>query len=611
MSSFLLIFLLVIIACSLFFGFVILLADEGWKKEVNRRFFTFACFIAIWQIVNLLMLSSKDITFTLIWTRLSYTSGTVVTYFLLRLILCFPKRYINPLFSRIIDFVFAVLAATASIICLGPSVISSIVLNGGIITASYGQLYYIFPVSLIIMFLVFFILAIYNYIKSEAESKIQIKFVLIGIAIALVFVATTDVIAPFFTGNDFFSNFDVFGTFFIVSFTAYAIVKHQLFNIKVILTETAVGIVVIALFAQTLLDNTLSQRTPDVLMLILVSYGGYLLIKSVQDEIKKKEKLQELTTQLAQANAHLQDLDKMKTEFVSLASHELLTPVSAIEGYLSMMLDEHLAKIEDPKAIQYMDRVYRSAKRLARLIADMLNISRIEEGRLLVEKKDVEMTELIRQVLEELKFKADEHKQTMVFEDPKTQLMSFADPDKVKEVLVNLIGNSIKYSMNPGTITVSIEKAPTKTLTDTWDKIETEIKSRPLDDQESIHAVSDEHYRQILGNEQYFIRVKDQGIGIPQEELLKLFKKFHRVGDFSTAESQGTGLGLYITRALVELHHGRVWADSDGQGKGSTFTFTLPIFETKKEITDLEAQVPQTKEQLKPLAKPMGNDKEL
>ncbi len=93
--------------------------------------------------------------------------------------------------------------------------------------------------------------------------------------------------------------------------------------------------------------------------------------------------------------------------------------------------------------------------------------------------------------------------------------------------------------------------------------------------------------------------------------MTKLFKKFHRVGNYSAQESQGTGLGLYITRALVELHHGRIWPDSEGEGKGSTFTFSLPTIESKQAIIDMEAQSPQDKEQLKPLAKPMGADDEL
>ena len=115
----------------------------------------------------------------------------------------------------------------------------------------------------------------------------------------------------------------------------------------------------------------------------------------------------------------------------------------------------------------------------------------------------------------------------------------------------------------------------------------------------------DPHYRELVGEEQLMIAVKDQGVGIPREELPRLFKKFHRVGNYSTQESQGTGLGLYISRALVELQHGRIWADSEGEGKGSTFTFTLPELAVKDQIITLEKEIPMDKEQMKPLARPM------
>ena len=647
-----LIFLLVIIACSLFFGFIVLLNGRGWEKIQNRRFFAFAFVVSLWQIINMLMLSSHSAELALLWTKLSYAGGIVASYFLIRFIIIFPKQYVGVFLGKFIDYFSLSITVLATFLCLTPLVISEINFDTGTLSALNGQYYFVFPVALIALFLGFFVLSLFNFNKSKDDSKSQVKFVLIGISLTLLSIIVLDIIAPVIVGNDSLSNFDVFSTVFIVIFTAYAIIKYQLFDIKVILTETATGIVALTLLVQTFLSETVTRGIINGTVFVLVSFGGYLIIKSVLREIEQKEQLQVLSKQLGEANIHLKDLDKMKTEFVSLASHELLTPVSAIEGYLSMMLDEKLVKLEDPKAVQYMDRVYRSAKRLARLISDMLNISRIEEGRLLVEKKDTNMVEVIQQVIEELKFKADEHKQTVVFagaeseklkakssnevinnisnepsavgreldansqpsavsREPVANFMTYADPDKVKEILVNIIGNSIKYTLQPGTITVTIEKAPTSVLNSEWGKLEQAILASPVDDQESIHAVGDEHMKQIVGDQQYLIRVKDQGVGIPKEELTKLFKKFHRVGNYSTQESQGTGLGLYITRALVELHHGRIWPDSEGEGKGSTFTFSLPTIESKQAIVDMEAQSPQDKEQLKPLAKPMGNDDEL
>ena len=147
-------------------------------------------------------------------------------------------------------------------------------------------------------------------------------------------------------------------------------------------------------------------------------------------------------------------------------------------------------------------------------------------------------------------------------------------------------------------------------LQEAWAEVEKSIKTRPLDDQEAIKSAVDEKLKRLVGKEQILVKVKDEGIGIPKEELPKLFKKFHRVGDYTTAESQGTGLGLYISRALVELHHGRIWADSEGSHHGSTFIFSLPELENKKEIEGLEAQVPK-KGDMKSLARPAKEAEEV
>lgn len=594
---------------TIFFGFLALLVNEGWKKDNNRKFFYFSFFLVLWQVSNLLMLLSKDNNFALIWTRLTFIVAALMIFLMLRFVISFPENYLSKALNILVNLIFGVWTILIVYFGVSDNLVQSVEINNGTLLANYGTVFIYFVVFIIINLLFIFGISIYNYKKTRPEFRSQLKVMFIGFVISAAIAVFTDLLSPIIFHNDFLSNFGAFGSVFLVSFTAYAIVKHKLFNIKVILAETAVVIVVLAILSQVILSQSKNELFLNIFLLLIVCYGGYLLIKSVQDEIRKKEQLQVMTTQLAQANNHLKELDEMKTEFVSLASHELLTPVSAIEGYLSMMLDEHLAKVEDPTAARYLDRIYKSSRRLARLIADMLNISRIEEGRLLVEKKDVDLSELVKQVIDEIRFKAEERKQKVIFDNP-DGWKTYGDGDKIKEVVVNIIGNSIKYSRDPGEIHVIVKKVPTVMVTSTWAKIENDIKGRPLDDQEAINSAVDPHFKEIVGPDQLLISVKDNGIGIPREELPRLFKKFHRVGNYSTQESQGTGLGLYISRALVELHHGRIWADSEGEGKGSTFTFSLPDISEKDNIIGLEKQIPQDKEQLKPLAKPMNSKHE-
>jgi len=575
------------------------------KREIELILALFCFAVTIWLFGTFMMFLSQTDAEAIFWDRFVYGGVVFVPVLMHHFSLVFAKIKKQKLFlilGYIFSFAFLVLSRTNLFVA------DLYKYQWG--SHTKAEFFHHIFIILFFAYTVVFFINVWRYYNTEitSDEKNQSKYVFIAFLTLIILGAPAYLPAygiplppfPFLSG-----------LFFII-ILSYSILKHHLLDIRVASATFLTVVLLIVFFVDIFLAKSSTETVFRVIAFAAMTVIGFYLIRSVNNEIRQKEKLQELSIQLAQANNHLKDLDKMKTEFVSLASHELLTPVSAIEGYLSMILDEKLAKIEDPKAQRFLDNVYKSSKRLARLIADMLNISRIEEGRLLVEKKDIDLGDLVRQVMDELKFKADEHKQKIIFENVAgAKYPTFTDPDKIKEVLVNLIGNSIKYTMQPGTITVSIEKVPTETVTKTWGELEAVIKAGTVDDQESIHAVADENMKMILGKEQYMIKVKDQGIGIPAEELPKLFKKFHRVGDFSTAESQGTGLGLYITRALVELHHGRVWPASEGQGKGSTFTFTLPTLDAKQLIIDQEAQSPKSDEQLKPLAKPMGNDTEL
>jgi len=627
---------------TIIFGIRVLLADKNSK--INRSFAIFALFISLWVLVDF---SLYQIWLSNYQTFLNRLDLVIISFMILAM------AYFSTLFPKYFPRIprwITILAVFISLI-----VILLILFSNKIIVSAWmedygsnfkqGSLFFLFAILQVISGLYCAIVLLLKYFRFK-EDRDQIKYLFYGIGVLFVFNMLFNIFIPMFTHSFRYGRLGTYSSIFLVSFIAYAILKTHLFNLRIILTESAVVIIDVILAVQIFTSHSTMEALLRALFAVCVFYGSYILVRSVRREIQFRQELQVMTEQLAHANAHLKELDAMKTEFVSLASHELLTPVSAIEGYLSMLLDEKMAKLEDPKAIKYMTNVYSSAKRLARLIADMLNISRIEEGRLLVEKKEIDLSELVKQAIDEIKFKAEEKKQRIVFaksqisnlksqtnsndqnqnelnaqksetnsEIPRSvrddDYVTYGDADKIKEVIINLIGNSIKYSKNPGTIVVRIEKVPTAWVKEKWQKIEDDIKKRPLDDQEAIHSAVDEHFRNFVGQTQLMISVKDQGIGIPKEELPRLFKKFHRVGDYTTAESQGTGLGLYISRALVELHHGRIWADSEGEGKGSTFTFSLPDIAAKEELLKMEAQADIKKDQLKPLARPVKEAEEI
>lgn len=247
--------------------------------------------------------------------------------------------------------------------------------------------------------------------------------------------------------------------------------------------------------------------------------------------------LVETGRKLEQANIKLKELDLLKDEFVSVASHELRTPMTAIRSYVWMAL--HRSDIAlSQKLKRYLYRTLLSTERLINLVSDMLNLSRIESGKIEVNPIAVDIVTLVSDIIEDVKLK-DAEKKLQILSLEENLPPVFADPEKVQQVLLNLVGNALKFTFPGGLITISF-------FTD-GKMIETSIK--------------------------------DNGQGIAKEDMSKLFKKFGRLDSsyVSLSTSGGTGLGLYISKSLIELMHGKIWATSEGMGTGSTFTFSLPI----------------------------------
>ncbi len=270
---------------------------------------------------------------------------------------------------------------------------------------------------------------------------------------------------------------------------------------------------------------------------------------SLIDQLLEREHLlEQISSQLKDANEKLKALDKLKNEFVSVASHELRTPMTAIKSYLWMALKGKGGELNE-KQRYYIERSYNSVDRLVRLVNDMLNISRIESGRISIEFQSVDLNRLTQEVVDEVLPRAGELGISVTIQKLGSHPRVLADPDKIKEVLFNLIGNSLKFTPKGGSITVSFSQQN--------GFIETMIK--------------------------------DTGAGIAQEDMGKLFQKFGLLtGSYitnQTSTSLGTGLGLYICRSIIDLHGGEIKAASQGRGNGAIFTFTLKEFKESESQT--------------------------
>ena len=228
--------------------------------------------------------------------------------------------------------------------------------------------------------------------------------------------------------------------------------------------------------------------------------------------------------------------NQQRTEFVSTASHEMRTPVAAIEGYLGLALNPATAQIDD-KARLYITKAHESAQHLGRLFQDLLDVSKAEDGRLKNELRVVEVFDFVRDITTMMVPKATERGLSLAFlpdiNEHDANMITpisycYVDPDHLREVMSNLIENAIKYTKEGG---VSVDIATT--------------------------------------DQKVTVSVHDTGIGIAREDIPHLFQKFYRIDNTETREIGGTGLGLYLCRRLVESMDGRIWIESE-QGKGST-----------------------------------------
>ena len=230
------------------------------------------------------------------------------------------------------------------------------------------------------------------------------------------------------------------------------------------------------------------------------------------------------------------EIDQMKSDFISLVSHELRTPLTSIIGFVSFILDGKAGAINDRQR-NSLARVQRQSKRLAALINDLLDISRIESGRIQMEQEPISLLEIVTQRIEEIRPQADEKSIRLDLTAPESVPTIFGDEARMGQVFTNLIGNAIKFTPNNGEVSIKVRV-----------------------DGSLLH-----------------VEVIDTGPGIPAEERQKVFDKFYQLSDISTRQQGGSGLGLSITKSIVEAHGGKLWIDDGNQGKGSNFQFVLPL----------------------------------
>lgn len=245
-----------------------------------------------------------------------------------------------------------------------------------------------------------------------------------------------------------------------------------------------------------------------------------------------RHELEERNSQLHRAYEERKELDRLKSDFVSMVSHELRSPLTNISGAVELMLEEE--ELSDEYVRKMLGVVREQSERLTRLVLGVLDVSRIDAGRLYLDCKEVDILSLLERVVNTLKATTVFH----WFELPTTDELPpvWGDEDRMEQIFFNLLDNAIKFSPSGGPIRIHME----------------------------------------AGEEEIIVSLTDPGMGIPPQKLETIFQKFHRLDGDDSRETYGYGLGLYITKALVEAHGGKIWVASV-EGEGSTFSFTLSL----------------------------------
>jgi signal transduction histidine kinase len=378
----------------------------------------------------------------------------------------------------------------------------------------------IFPYVILALFV--FVKKWKNFKQFQYERS-QIIYILVGIIFFLPY--GLEILPAYKIGV---YPFGYLGLPLFTLIIAYAITEKQLFGPAlgnyILIAAILIFLATILLFP--MVEIGIGGR---LILFCIMAYLCFLLLKYTQQEQAIKE-------QLEKSYAELKKLDAAKTMFLSIASHQMRTPLTIIKGYLSLALSGDYGKVEG-QVKDFLEQVYRANEREIALVNDLLDLTRIQTGKILYSFEDLSIEDLTAEVVKEIQPEAQTKNLQLVFDKPKEPLPKVkADSQKLRQVIFNLLDNAIKYTKQ-GEVRVSLEFNP--------------------------------HNQTIL------LKVKDTGMGMSPEEINNLFQLFNRSQAAVNTYPSGVGIGLYFASEIVKAHQGRIWAESAGINQGSTFYVEL------------------------------------
>jgi signal transduction histidine kinase len=512
-------------------GFGSFLYYGNRKSKVNQAWFLTSASISIWGLALFGVTTATTNSVALAWQYLL----DIVASFIPVFYYIFISRFIglNNRKGKIITLTFGLSFALFSVSSYfkgGVQTLESL----GFFWVDPGSLYFLFPLFFLVTFIVSLVELFKEYlVTKEQNRRSQILSVLIAGGLGLG-AGSTNFFPQLF-------NIYPFGNYFLLLYIfimSIGVLRHKLFNTKVVSAKLFSGGLVLILLFNLLAAQSITDWFFASFIFFAVLFFSYFLVRSVDAEVRTREEIEKLAKDLRIANTRLNKISMLKTEFVSLATHQLRSPLTAIKGYISMILEGSYGPVEE-KMKEPLERVFNSTGTLTQVVQDFLDVSRIEQGSMKYDMKAFSLKELAEEIVNE---QSPNIKKALLefsfhfMDDDETgaRYLVYGDRSKLKQVVANLIDNALKYTKN-GFIKIRLSYTSNTVV----------------------------------------LEVSDSGMGIDKKTLGVLFQKFERADKADEVNVQGTGLGLYIAKQIVEAHNGTIRAFSEGLGRGSIFSVEL------------------------------------
>jgi len=508
------------VASTVVLGFSVYFHDS--KNITNRTFFWFTLITAIWGVLNLLSyrISNIDLAFWLL--RLELALGAWQAFLLFKLFYVFPAREFA--FSKMYKVFLLPLVTLVSILCLTPFVfvgVSSLTSEGFINTVEAAPGIALFGiVSITLVFL-----GLYSLLMKIKYSKTgdirHIKLFLYGSVLMFLPLIILNFVLPAVSNNSKFVPFGAVTIFPFVLFTSYAILKHKLFNLKVAGTGVLVFLLSIVTFGEIIFADELFLMVYRTSIFLLVLLFGILHIKGVFREVSLREQLQVA--------------NKGQENLIHIINHQIKGYLTKARNIFATLSEDEDYKVPE-EAKPMLDEGLKEMTGGVKFVTDFLHSSNLEKGEYKYDMVQSDFKNLVVDAVENLKKPAEEKGLKLELEVAEGDYQMTGDMSQLEQVVYNLVDNSILYTPE-GSVNVSLER-----------------KGKVI-----------------------LFTVKDTGVGISEELKLRLFTKGGRGKDSPKINVNSTGFGLAFVKEVVEVHKGRVWVESEGKGKGSTFYLELPI----------------------------------